>query len=345
MNRSLANAEQPKKQFLAASLRPSAPSDPQLVQPSIWQRVKPGEVRILGRLNERTVQTVRVKYRLRKYWAKLGAVSDPDASRLLKRQAEVLSFLTLREFEDISTVEHCLVDHERFYILYEDLPPGRPLFKRGAMSPEKALCSTIFIAEINRRLLEYGIYHLDNKPSNIWEAKDGRLILIDFELARFANDVSLSGQERLNLGGTPFYMSARRLKQFVTGTILETPALTPADEIASLSMTLLTLMVSARTVTRTFSSSNLPIDEELAELKGRPAWIRKQEGWIPRPVIDLILDGYDGRYVTVEDFIRACQEALVKIKGFTPDRGDELVDVERALALGRTKEVVMETPT
>jgi serine/threonine protein kinase len=121
-----------------------------------------------------------------------------------RREAEILAQLDLPQVPKILDYG---VENEIHYIVTEPVP-GRPLDDRlrqlGALEVEQALNYVQQTAECLRKVNEKGIVHLDIRPANIIVTPTDSVKIINFGLARSAENKRLSATELL---GTPDYIS------------------------------------------------------------------------------------------------------------------------------------------
>ncbi len=89
-------------------------------------------------------------------------------------------------------------------------PPYAHFFKDGKLRREAIVEIGIRLAEALAYAHERGIYHRDIKPSNIFVDKKGRIVLIDFGIAR---DSTRQGMTATGVVvGTPHYMSPEQIR-------------------------------------------------------------------------------------------------------------------------------------
>ena len=148
-----------------------------------------------------------------------------DAERLarFKREAKVLASLN---HPGIAAI-HGLEESEGTHYLVLELVPGETLAARIARGPipaEEALQIAVRIAEALEEAHEQGIVHRDLKPANIMLTPDGKVVVLDFGLAKafveqtHEADSSLSPtltRDATRVGvilGTAAYMSPEQAK-------------------------------------------------------------------------------------------------------------------------------------
>ncbi len=138
---------------------------------------------------------------------------DGDPRRLL-REARSMARLS---HPNIATVHDVGVHGDGIYVAMEyiDGPTLREWLTRRPAWPE--LLSVL--AQAGRGLAaahEAGVIHRDFKPDNVMVARDGRVRVLDFGLAKLAHsahpDLDLSTSERGGLIGTPRYMAPEQLR-------------------------------------------------------------------------------------------------------------------------------------
>jgi eukaryotic-like serine/threonine-protein kinase len=168
----------------------------------------------------------------------LHRTDDEDRARRFEQEARAASALN---HPNVVTIHDVGREDNLSYIVTE-LVEGeslREFLQRGAQLPMRSVLDIgIQIAEALAAAHEHGIVHRDLKPENIMIARDGRVKILDFGLAKPAEDQVLSDQNR-TLGanetapgvvfGTAAYMSPEQAKggrvrfyadQFSLGVIL-----------------------------------------------------------------------------------------------------------------------------
>jgi eukaryotic-like serine/threonine-protein kinase len=149
-------------------------------------------------------------------------VHDPERLERFQREARMLAALNHPNIATIYGLEHSDDVH---YLLME-LVPGETLAERiskGAFPVEKALKVAREIAEGLEAAHERGIVHRDLKPANVKVTPEGRVMVLDFGLAKvFALDGGLDlsnaptltamGTEDGRILGTPGYMSPEQAR-------------------------------------------------------------------------------------------------------------------------------------
>src|SRR5215468_2204251 len=130
---------------------------------------------------------------------------DTDRVSRFQREARVLASLNHPNIAGIHGVEE--IDHRHF--LEMELVSGETLadrIKRGAISIEETLPIAKQIAEALEEAHEKGIIHRDLKPANIKVTPEGKVKVLDFELAkayeRDQADAALSNSPTLMSGAS-----------------------------------------------------------------------------------------------------------------------------------------------
>jgi len=197
----------------------------------------------LGRLFE--VRTAHYEGKL--YYAKMvnredtseGEARDME-KRFLLPQVEYLTILSQNKVKGIPNLKGMIqLKDGRRVLLFEDIEKfskGETLMEKikskPDMSVEEVVPIILEVSKIVQVLAKYGMTHNDIKPSNIWIADDGTVVLTDFDMVfKGGNDF----RERNLFGlGTHFYMSLRRADDQIP---------TISDEIYSLAMSLAIVMI------------------------------------------------------------------------------------------------------
>ena len=126
---------------------------------------------------------------------------DPDRLARFKREAHVLASLN---HPNIATV-HGFEDSNGVHAIAMELVEGPTLadrIARGPMPFDEALPIARQIAEALEAAHEQGIVHRDLKPANIKVRDDGTVKVLDFGLAKIAEDVRPAGTSRAGGGHT-----------------------------------------------------------------------------------------------------------------------------------------------
>ncbi|MBD3271861.1 MAG: protein kinase [Elusimicrobia bacterium] len=213
----------------------------------------PHEIKTVNSIQHSQTYITKVRYRGKMYIAKF-VDNKRDENRFIIPQAEILfSLLNDSEKLHIPKAVHFLnvsisQDREIRMILFEPLPPGKPLSKkiknRTVFSDKEAIGIILKVAYILRELEKRGIFHWDIQPSNIWIAEDGQVFLIDFDLAfRSKEDFIQRGIAAFGPKDTRF-LSLNRLQKYDDARKVQIDETYPSsrDEIYSLGATLAILL-------------------------------------------------------------------------------------------------------
>ncbi|HVU05072.1 MAG TPA: protein kinase [Polyangiaceae bacterium] len=122
------------------------------------------------------------------------------------------------EFRALSDIAHpnlvsfhelFVEDQECFFTM--ELVEGRDLLEHvGTLESPGALREVFHELAVGVRALHgFGLLHRDLKPSNVRVARDGRVVILDFGLAK---DYTVDGDESGQFAGTPAYMAPEQMK-------------------------------------------------------------------------------------------------------------------------------------
>ncbi|MFO0783738.1 MAG: serine/threonine-protein kinase [Phycisphaerales bacterium] len=147
---------------------------------------------------------------------------DPDRLARFQREAKVLASLNHPGIGAIFGLEEA---NGQVYLILEHIP-GETLADRLAKGPvplDEALELAVQIAQALEAAHEKGIIHRDLKPSNVMVTADGVLKVVDFGLARAAEDAPASSITP-SLADSPTMTSPARIQHSPTipGAILGT---------------------------------------------------------------------------------------------------------------------------
>ncbi len=143
---------------------------------------------------------------------------EPERLKRFEREAKTLASLNHPNVAQIFGVDQ--VDDTCFLVL--ELVPGESLelrLKRGPLPLDEALDVAKQIAEGLEAAHEAGVIHRDLKPANVLLTPDGRVKVLDFGLAKPANESgtgsstdSVLSTEAGRLLGTPTYMAPEQAR-------------------------------------------------------------------------------------------------------------------------------------
>ena len=134
---------------------------------------------------------------------------DPQFSARFSQEAQALAQL---DHPHIVTVYDFGQSGGFFYLLmeYVDGVNLRQLMEARKLSPEEALTIVPPLCEALQFAHERGIVHRDIKPENLLLAKDGRVKIADFGIARMMGSTAAAADEE-KAAGTPGYMAPEQM--------------------------------------------------------------------------------------------------------------------------------------
>lgn len=139
----------------------------------------------------------------------LARGADPDSRQRFLREAELLARVRHPGVVQI----HEVGEAEQGLYLVMDLVPGEPLhhvLRRESISPDQARAWILEVADALGALHREGLLHRDLKPSNLILRPDGKLVLLDFGLARSAGGSSLT--ETGSITGSPGFLAPEQAR-------------------------------------------------------------------------------------------------------------------------------------
>jgi serine/threonine-protein kinase len=106
-------------------------------------------------------------------------------------------------------------DHGVYYLVMEyvaGVDAQRLLDREGRFSPMRAVNITGFVARALGEAHDQGVIHRDIKPANILIARDGKVKVTDFGLARMMTNTATALTLSNQVVGTPNYMAPEQIK-------------------------------------------------------------------------------------------------------------------------------------
>ncbi len=134
---------------------------------------------------------------------------DPQFAERFAREAQALAQL---DHPHIVTIHDFGQTNGYFFLLMEfvDGVNLRELLRTRKLTPEEALAIVPPLCDALQFAHERGIVHRDIKPENLLLAKDGRVKIADFGIARMLGAEAPSAEEKA--AGTPGYMAPEQME-------------------------------------------------------------------------------------------------------------------------------------
>ncbi|HSF19511.1 MAG TPA: protein kinase [Vicinamibacteria bacterium] len=120
--------------------------------------------------------------------------SSPERLERFRREAKVLAALDHPAIVTVYSVE----ESDGVHFLTMQLVAGEPLERmipHGGLPLERILEIAIALAEALAAAHDKGIVHRDLKPANVMITRDGRVMILDFGLAKVADPAATGGSE------------------------------------------------------------------------------------------------------------------------------------------------------
>ena len=123
-------------------------------------------------------------------------VSDPERLARFEREARLLASLNHPHIAAIYGIEESGAGAQRMPVLVLELVDGETIEDRlgkGPIPPDEAIGIALQVAEALEAAHDRGIVHRDLKPANVKIARDGKVKVLDFGLAKALDQDGSSG--------------------------------------------------------------------------------------------------------------------------------------------------------
>jgi serine/threonine-protein kinase len=188
---------------------------------------------------------------------------------------------------------------------------AQELKRQGPLPEERAIAIAVEVAKALDAAHQRGLIHRDIKPDNIMLARDGRVRVTDFGLARMVDPDGRPTTDSSRFIGTPAYMAPEQVKG--------QPDVDCRADIFSLGVTLFQMLTGERPFTgpNTVSLAAAVITEPLPSIRQRRPDVSLA---ICRVVEKMTAKDPAERYATPADVIAALQQAASapKLRGRAP---------------------------
>lgn len=168
---------------------------------------------------------------------KMLNLATSDASARTRFEREALTLAKLSHPGLVTVLDAGTIEDRPFLVM--QLVDGAPLshwVHEGGLDPGYVAAVGAQVADALRYVHGEGIVHRDVTPGNILLARNGRVLLADFGIARLAADTaSLTGHGAVI--GTPAYLSPEQVRGTAVG---------PATDVYALGLTLLEALTGTR---------------------------------------------------------------------------------------------------
>ncbi len=139
-------------------------------------------------------------------------VDAPESLELFRREVKLSRRVTHHNVARVFDIGEHDGDKHLTMELIEGESLGAALAREGAFPVPRAVAVALAVAEGLGAAHEAGVVHRDLKPDNVLLARDGRVVITDFGVARAASGAASAASTLGGVVGTPAYMAPEQIE-------------------------------------------------------------------------------------------------------------------------------------